>query len=65
MIARRRYPTPEDIQAIELAARRARAQAIACAFVAVARGLKTLIGRGAAALAGKFRRARALARHET
>ena len=48
-----RYPTPAELDAIERAARRARAEAIAGFLVAAARGLKTLVARCAAALAIK------------
>lgn len=61
----RRFPTPEEIHAIEQAARQARAEAIARMVFAAARGLKTLIVRGATALAGKARRTAAPARHVT
>ena len=48
-----RYPTYAEMDAIERAARRARAEAIAGWLVAAARGLKTLAVRCAAALAIK------------
>jgi len=51
MIELTRYPTPEEMNAIKRAARRARTEAIAGLFVAAGRGLKTLIARCAATLA--------------
>jgi hypothetical protein len=42
-----RYPTPEEMLALERAARRARAEAIASLFAAAGRHLKELIRRGA------------------
>lgn len=51
MIELTRYPTPAEMDAIERAARRARAEAIAGLFAAAARGLKALIVRCAATLA--------------
>lgn len=57
-----RYPTPEEIHALEHAARRARAETIARLFGAAVRGLVKLIVRGAALLAGKSRGPRAPAR---
>ena len=42
-----RYPTPEEMLALDRAARRARAQAIGDLFVAAGRLLKELIRRGA------------------
>jgi hypothetical protein len=60
-----RYPTLEEVYAIECAARRARAQAIAHLFAALLQAMKALVVRGAMALAGKVRRTRELARHGT
>jgi hypothetical protein len=65
MMQSRRYPTPEEVHAIEQAARQARAQAIAQLFAAALGQLKALIVRGATALASTVRRARELARHGT
>ncbi len=42
-----RYPTPEEMLALDRAARRARAEAIASLFAAAGRQLKELIRRGA------------------
>jgi hypothetical protein len=42
-----RYPTPEEMLALDRAARRARAEAIASLFTAAGRQLKELIRRGA------------------
>jgi hypothetical protein len=44
-----RYPTPEEMLALDQAARRARAEAIASVFAAAGRQLKELIRAGAAA----------------
>jgi hypothetical protein len=44
-----RYPTPEEMLALDRAARRARAEAIASLFTAAGRHLKELIRRSAAA----------------
>lgn len=60
---RRRYPTLEEIGALERAARRARARALARMFVAFVIGMKTLFVRGAAVLAAKAGRTRKPARH--
>lgn len=60
-----RFPTPEELLAIERAARRARAQAIARLLAAAWRQLKELIVRGAAALAGEVRRANAAPRYHS
>jgi|SRR5712672_922352 len=46
-VERFRYPTPEEMLALDRAARRARAQAIGDLFVAAGRLLKELIRRGA------------------
>jgi hypothetical protein len=51
MIQNRRYPTPEEIDAIERAARRLRAETIAGFLVSAAAALKTLAARGVASLA--------------
>ncbi|MBI4292435.1 MAG: hypothetical protein HY661_13240 [Betaproteobacteria bacterium] len=51
------FPTPEQIHAIEMAARRERARVIAQMFRTAARKLKALIARGAAMLSGKPRSA--------
>ena len=57
-----RFPTPEEMLAIERAAKRARAQAVARLWAAAWRQLKEPIVRGAAALAGDVRRADAAPR---
>lgn len=51
MIENCRYPTPEEITAIERAARQLRAQFIAGLFDSAGRALKTLVARGLASLA--------------
>jgi hypothetical protein len=51
-----RFPTPAEMQAIERAARRARARAIARLFAAAGRQLSELIVGGATVPAGKVRR---------
>ena len=56
MTERRRFPTPDEVLAIEKAARRARAKEIRRLTSIAARNLKMLIVRGAAALARKLRR---------
>jgi len=58
-----RFPTPEEMLAIELAARRERARAIARLLAAAGRQLKELIVRGATALAGVVRRGNAAPRY--
>jgi hypothetical protein len=50
------FPTPDQIRAIEMAARRERARFIAQMFSTAARKLNALIARGAAMFAGKTRR---------
>ena len=52
----RRFPTPEEVLAIEQAARRARAKEIRRLTSIAVRKLKVLIVHGAAALARKPRR---------
>ena len=49
------YPTLEQIHALEMAARRDRARAVAHMFRTAARKLKALIARGATMLARKIR----------
>jgi hypothetical protein len=51
MIELRRYPTPEEIDAIERAARRLRAETIARLLVSATAGLKALAARSTASLA--------------
>jgi hypothetical protein len=64
MTGRHRFPTHDEMLALEQAARRARAHEFARLLRAAARRLKALIARGAAALArNKARRADAPARH--
>jgi len=58
-----RFPTPEEMRAIERAARRARAEAVARLLAAAGRQLKELIVRGATVLADKVRRADAAPRY--
>lgn len=60
-----RFPTPEEVFAIEQAARRARAEELHRLFTAGARKLKALIARGAMAFASKVRSTDAPARHGT
>jgi hypothetical protein len=56
---RNRFPTPQEMLAIERAARRARAQAATRLLAAAGRELKERIVRAATALAGKVRRTEA------
>lgn len=63
MTERHRFTTHDEMLALERAARQARAHEFARLLRAAARGLKSLIAHGAAALArGKARRADAPAR---
>jgi len=48
-----RYPTSAEMRALEIAARRARAQELARLFGVAAQGMKSLVVRLVAALAGK------------
>ncbi len=50
-----RFPTPEEMRALERAARRARAEAVAGLLAAAGRQLKETVARGAAVLASKVR----------
>jgi len=61
----RRFPTPQEMHAIEQAARRARAEEFRRLFAVGARKLKALIARGATAFASKVRGTYAPARHGT
>ena len=63
MKERRHFPTPGEIRAIELAARRARDEELRRLFSVATQKLGALIARGAAAAAGRFRRAGNPARH--
>jgi hypothetical protein len=63
MNERFRYPTPDEMLAIERAARLARARAVDALFSAAARGLGKLISSIAVALAEKARRPRSAARY--
>ena len=63
MTERRRFPTPDEVLAIEKAARRARAEEVYRLLSAAARKLKALVVHGAAALARKPRRTPSPARH--
>lgn len=49
-----RYPTPEEMEAMTVAARRARAQAVAGLIAAAARGLKAWFARSCAAPADRL-----------
>jgi hypothetical protein len=62
MTERFRFPTHDEVLAMEQAARRARALELSRLLCAAARRLKALIAHGAAALARKARRADAPAR---
>lgn len=55
IIVNLRYPTPEEISALERAARRERAKAVARLLRAAIRGLVELTARGAALFTGKKR----------
>jgi hypothetical protein len=57
MTGHHRIPTPEEIYAMEQAARRLRAETIARLLGAAARQLRSLTVRGATALAARTRRA--------
>lgn len=62
MTNRLRFPTHDEVFALEQAARRARAQELSRLLSVAARKLKALIAHGAAMLARKTRRADAPAR---
>ncbi len=49
-----RYPTPEEMEIMTVAARRARAQAVAGLLAAAVRGLKAWFARGSAAPADRL-----------
>lgn len=63
MTERFRLPTPEEIYAIEQAARRLRAQTIARLLRAAGRTVSALAVRSATALADRIRRTPARVRH--
>jgi len=58
-----RFPTPDEVRAIERAARRARAMAIAGLLAAAGRQLKETFARGAAVLACEVRPTHAAPRY--
>jgi hypothetical protein len=62
IIVNLRYPTPEEIRALERAARRARAEAIAGVVSSAVRGLARSVARAAALLTGRNRGSSAPAR---
>ena len=57
------FSSPDQIRALEMAARRERAEALARSVGKAAHSLNTLLARAAAALTDKVRRRQSLKRH--